>query len=469
MGAGKTTLGLALAERIGRAFVDLDTEVEARAQLPIPQLFEQRGEAEFRVLESVATVEVLQRRRPAVVALGGGAVASEPVRRALRDHGLALLVDVEPDVAWDRVGGAGGRPLAGDPERFRRLHAERAPLYAETADARVREVDDAVLAAAGVHVETGALERLGELVPGDCAVELVTEPRVAGIHGADAQLALASRLIRTHELPTGEGAKTVSACSALWEKVGVDRGGTLVALGGGALTDAVGFVAATFLRGVPWVPVPTTLVGQVDAAIGGKTAVDLPSGKNLVGAFHWPSRVVADPAVFASLPAREHRNGLAEAVKTGLLAGEPIWERPDAELVRGCAVHKAALCLRDPYDRGPRATLNLGHTFAHALEAGAGYALPHGDAVALGLTAALGLSERHLGLEPSLREEVERILQPVPVSVDRERAWAALRRDKKAVAGEVRLVLLEAPGRPVTGIALPDAEVRDALEALIAG
>ena len=152
---------------------------------------------------------------------------------------------------------------------------------------------------------------------------------------------------------------------------------------------------------------PTTLVGQVDAAIGGKTAIDLPEAKNLVGAFHWPVRTVIDPALLATLPEEERLNGMAEVVKTGLLAGEPLWELRDDELVRRCAAYKSALCLRDPHDRGPRHALNLGHTFGHALEAASGYALPHGRAVALGLLAALRLSGRDTA-------PVEEVLAPEP-------------------------------------------------------
>jgi shikimate kinase/3-dehydroquinate synthase len=226
--------------------------------------------------------------------------------------------------------------------------------------------------------------------------------------------------------------------------------------------DAAGFVAATYLRGIDWVPVPTTVVGQVDAAIGGKTALNLPEGKNLVGAFHWPTRAVVDPAVLETLPEGERRGGLAEVVKTGLLAGAPLWELPDPDLVRRCAAFKTALCLRDPFDRGPRAALNLGHTFAHALEAAAGYEqLTHGEAVALGLLAALTLS----GLDTA---DVERVLRPRPVHVDPERAWAALRRDKKIRNGRVSLVLLEAPGRPLVGVEVPEADARRALDGLIA-
>jgi 3-dehydroquinate synthetase len=197
--------------------------------------------------------------------------------------------------------------------------------------------------------------------------------------------------------------------------------------------------------------VPTTLVGQVDAGIGGKTAIDIPQGKNLVGAFHWPARVVIDEALLATLPERERRQGEAERIKTELLAGRPLD-------VRAAAAYKAALCLRDPYDRGPRQWLNLGHTFAHALEAAADFDLPHGEAVALGLLAALQLS----GRDPA---PVESALDPRPVAVDRDRAWQALLRDKKRSGDAINVVLLGDDG-PYVAARSPD-EVRAALDTLI--
>jgi 3-dehydroquinate synthetase len=178
---------------------------------------------------------------------------------------------------------------------------------------------------------------------------------------------------------------------------------------------------------------------------------------------------VIDPALLETLPDSERRAGLAEVVKTGLLAGERVWELPDAELVLRCALFKTAVCLRDPEDRAERAVLNLGHTFAHALEAAAGYeGLTHGEAVALGLRAALGLSVEHLGLDPAVAEDADRTLEPRPVRIDFDRAWAALGRDKKAEGGRARLVLLEAPGKPVHGVELPDEDVRQALAGLLA-
>ena len=360
MGAGKTTIARAL----GLPHVETDADV------PI-ELFDE-GEPAFRAREAEVAREVLARSEPVVVDLGGGAVTTPEVRALLEEHATVVWIDVDVDVAWQRVEGS-DRPLARSYEEFKRLYEERQPVYAEVADVVARDADDVVLAAAGIHVEHGALQRLGELVPGEGAVALVSDPHVAGIHGMDAQLALGTRLAETHELPPGEEAKTLAALDRLWQDLRLDRSGTIVALGGGCTTDAAGFAAAAYLRGIAWTPVPTSLVAQVDAAIGGKTAIDLPQGKNLVGAFHWPARTVVDPALLETLPEPQRLEGMAEVVKAGLLAGEPFWELPDDELVRRCAAFKAAICLRDPLERGERAVLNLGHTFAHALEAAAGY------------------------------------------------------------------------------------------------
>jgi 3-dehydroquinate synthetase/shikimate kinase len=457
MGAGKSTVGREVARRLGRPFLDVDEAISGEHG-PIWELFKTHGEPAFRELEARFVRDALARTEPAVIAVGGGAVETGDLLRDERATVVHLLVDVE--TAWQRVQGT-ERPLARDESEFRRRFDLRAPLYADVAELLARDADDVVLAAAGVVVERGALEQLGELVPGGGPVALVSDPHVTGIHGMDAQLALGSRLVEMHELPPGEEAKTLTALDRLWQELRLDRSGTIVALGGGCTTDAAGFAAAAYLRGIGWVPVPSSLVAQVDAAIGGKTAIDLPQGKNLVGAFHWPVRTVIDPALLETLPAEQRLEGMAEVVKTGLLAGEPLWELEDGELVRRCAAFKAAVCLRDPLELGERAILNLGHTFAHALETAAGYqGLTHGRAVALGLLAALRLSGRETGV-------VEEVLRPQPARVDRERAWQAMRRDKKGRDGELRLVLLGEDG-PRWGVAEPEEDVRRELDRLIA-
>jgi shikimate kinase/3-dehydroquinate synthase len=452
MGAGKTTLGRAVAERLDRTFYDLDDRIlELADAATVTELFERKGEEGFRELEALHLHGLANIGEPLVIGLGGGAVKTPAVREEL-ETAFTVLLDVDVDTAWERVRGS-DRPLARDEAEFRRLYEERRELYREVADARASDLDGVVLAAAGVHHARGALDRLGELVPGDGPVALVADAIVMGIYGPRAQEALGARLASTHELPPGEEAKTVGVLRRLWSELRLDRDGTVVAFGGGCTTDLAGFAAATYLRGVPWVAVPTTLVGQVDAAIGGKTAIDIPEGKNLVGAFHWPARVVLDESLLETLPERERRQGTAELVKTRLLAG-----RDDLD-VRGAAAYKAALCLRDPFDRGPRRWLNLGHTFAHALEAAADFDLPHGEAVALGLLAALRLSGRDT-------RAVEQELSPKPVRVDPERAWQALLRDKKRTGGQLNVVLLGDDGPTVE--ARPEDEVRRELELLIA-
>jgi shikimate kinase/3-dehydroquinate synthase len=442
MGAGKSTLVGPLAERLGRYGDDLDVGAT--------ELIARHGMAQFRAQEMQRTLFALEGRVPSVFALGGGAVTTEEIRDELGRSAFTVLVDVDLETAWRRARGS-DRPLARDEAEFRRLYAERQPLYRAVADAVATDVDGAVLAAAGIHHELGALDRLGELVPGTGPVALVADATVMGIHGPRAQEALGDRLLSTHELPPGEEAKSIRVVERLWSELTLDRSGTIVALGGGAATDTAGLTAATYLRGVPWVAVPTTLVGQVDAAIGGKTAIDIPQGKNLVGAFHWPARVVLDEALLETLPERERRQGLAELIKTELLAARDLD-------VRGAAAYKAALCLRDPHDRTVRNWLNLGHTFGHALEAAAGFDLPHGEAVALGLLAALRLSGRDTA-------PVVEALDPQPVAVDRDAAWAALRRDKKRQGDTINLVLLGDDGPYLAP--RPADEVRAALDSLI--
>jgi shikimate kinase/3-dehydroquinate synthase len=427
MGAGKTTVAQEVARRTGRSFVDTDAEIEARHGR-IDELFE-RGEGEFRRLEAAVVDEALGRAEPSVIALGGGAYEAARSERA-----LAVLLDVDVDTAWERSRES-GRPLAREERAFRALFAGRD--YRGVADAVAEDADGVLLAALGIRIGAGKAD--GDVLLIDARLR---ELRTFGL----------DQTIAVHE-------KSLAEAWRIWSELRLGRDGMIVAYGGGTTTDLAGFVAATYMRGVSWIALPTTLVGQVDAAIGGKTAIDLPQGKNLVGAFHYPDRVVIDPGELATLPEEERRNGMAEVVKTGLLAGRTLWELPEEEMIRACAAFKAEVCLEDPYERkGRREVLNLGHTFGHALEAASDYRVPHGEAVALGLKAALKLS----GLS------VDHPLDPQPVRVDRDRAWEVLARDKKARGGRIRLVLLEDVGEPVVREADP-REVRAALDELIAG
>ena len=439
MGAGKSTLGEVAARRLGRPFRDVDREIE-RSHGEISDLFAREGEPAFRELEAGFVRDVCDRRRPAVVAVGGGAVETPGLLEEL--DALVVFLDVDVDTAWRRVQGT-RRPLASDEREFRARYERRRPLYERVADARAADAEGIVLASAGLRFASLRDAR------GDA---IVADERVAELHRVEA----------AHRLPAGERAKTAAEAERLWRALRIERGQTLVAVGGGSTTDVAGFVAATFLRGVEWVAVPSTLVGQVDAAIGGKTGIDLPEGKNLVGAFHWPLETVLDTALLETLPEEEWANGRAEVVKTGLLAGEPLWELGREEQIRKAAAFKSAVCLRDPYEHGERAQLNLGHTFAHALETASGYELPHGRALALGLVAALRLS----ALEEQARL-VEELLRPVPVRVDPEVAWEALGRDKKSHGGRPRFVLLDAPGRPRLEAEVDEADARATLAALI--
>ena len=452
MGAGKSTIGKKVAALSGRPFVDVDREIERRHGA-VAELFE-RGETEFRRVEEELAAEVLASSTPAVIAFGGGAVLSERTRELLLTAAFTLWVDVDVGDAWNRVRDT-GRPLARDAGQFRRLFDERRPLYEAVSAGLVESADDVLLAALEIDVGRGLLAKLSDRLDESLeAVAVIGDEHVLDIHP------LGFEPSAVHSVPRGEAAKTPAVLDRLWNELRLDRHGTIVGYGGGSTTDLAGLTAATYLRGLRWIAVPTTLLGQVDAAIGGKTAIDLSAGKNLVGAFHYPARVIADPNVLATLSEAQRREGLAEVVKTGLLAGRPLWELEDEAMIRACVAFKAAVCLGDPFDQGRRAILNLGHTFAHALETAAGYqGLSHGDAVALGLVAALRLSGRSTAA-------VEDVLAPEPVRLDRERAWAALQRDKKAQRGELRLVLLGDDGATVE--TRPAAEVRAALDQLIA-
>ncbi|HEV8629746.1 MAG TPA: 3-dehydroquinate synthase [Thermoanaerobaculia bacterium] len=322
-----------------------------------------------------------------------------------------------------------------------------------------------------------------ELVPwlAGRRVFVVTTPRVWALHGAELQpLLAAASAVERLEVPEGEAAKTLGEAERLWRamvRAGGKRDSRLLAFGGGSVGDLGGFVAATFLRGISCVQLPTTLLAQVDASIGGKTAVDLPEAKNSVGAFHHPHAVVADTRWLATLDARQRRAGLVEAFKMayvldgpqfgafeallpGLLAGDPA---ALATAVPEAAAIKARVVERDPTEQGERALLNFGHTLGHALEAAGGYqGLLHGEAVAWGMLFALRLARRR-GLSAASAQRLEQVLRvfalpPLP-SVEPETLLTLLGRDKKAREAGVGWVLPVAVGTGRWGVVVPPTEV----------
>jgi shikimate kinase / 3-dehydroquinate synthase len=497
MGAGKTTAAEA-ARVAGLSVTEADDLLEAEVGMPIIKFFGHRGEEEFRELEAAEVGRLLEDAAGGAVSLGGGAVHSERVRRALARH-VVVWLQVSADEAWRRVAGS-DRPLARDRSRFDELHAEREPIYAHLADAILPPGDEELVSRAlPALLALRALPRGTKMAWGMSAsgeypayvgpglLEAgwwplasrrfgVSDTTVAGLYG-DAVQPLAGMVT----VEPGERAKTLAGMERVLRELaqaGMTREDHLVALGGGVVGDLAGFCAATYQRGVEVVQVPTTLVAQVDSAYGGKTGVDLPEAKNYVGAYHLPSAVIADISTLATVPAEEMAAGFVEVIKTALIAGGELWERVrslealDAEhlddVVFDCARAKLEVVAADERDTGRRAVLNLGHTVGHAIEAATGYGrYRHGEAIALGLLAALRLSDAG-----ELRGEVAALLAShglptrLDPAVDVDAVIDAVERDKKRTGEGVRFVLLAQPGDPRPGQFVEPAALRAAVEEL---
>jgi 3-dehydroquinate synthase len=515
MGSGKSRAARHARRALGVEPLDSDVLLEAELGEPIASFFDRHGEAAFREREESLVLSLLERPDAEVVALGGGAVVSPRVRERLADH-LCVYMEVEPDAAWQRSRDS-ERPLARDRQSFLALLEERASLYEAVARAIVPATDDLIeqalpavsrLAAQGVpssarlvwartstggypvYVGDGVVASAGQLWPDAERCFAVADARVQELHGETLAAGLEGRLTlaETITVPSGEQSKTLASAERVLEALaedGMERADTLVAFGGGVVGDLAGFCAAVYQRGVALVQVPTTLVAQVDSAYGGKTGVDLPVAKNYVGAFHQPHAVLTDTALLRTLPAEELRAGFSEVVKTGLIAGGDLWAEVTQTdeigravvdgadsvrgLIEGCLRTKLAIVAEDERDQGTRASLNLGHTVAHGIEAAARYGgYRHGEAVGLGLLVALRLSERDAGLDPTVRDEVVELLdrQGLPtrftgISTDQILAHAAL--DKKRRGGRHRLVLLQAPGKVITDYRVSEEALRDAI------
>jgi shikimate kinase/3-dehydroquinate synthase len=514
MGAGKST-ALAAAREVGLFATEVDELLEAEFSSTISDAFERHGEEGFRAREAEVVGAHLEDADGGAIALGGGSVLSERIREALDRH-IVVWLQVSAERAWARIAGT-DRPLATSAADVERLLAERLPLYEDLADAVIPAGDRGVVARAlpairelerlpdgtkllwatsasdeyPVYVGRGLLDAVGrEHRHNDAVIEdglggewplrgnrfLISDAAVAAAY-ADRLGELAGRV----EIEPGEGSKTMATAEAVLRQMaqaGLTREDHVVVLGGGVVGDLGGLCAHLYQRGVPVVQLPTTVVAQVDSAYGGKTGVDLPEGKNYAGAYHQPAAVIADTETLTTLSPAELAAGFVEVLKTGLLAGGPLWERVRSiaaldpteldDVVFACARYKCEVVAADERDDGLRQALNLGHTVGHAIEAASGYKrYRHGEAVGLGLLAALRLSEAE-----ALRDETEVILNrlALPVRLDPaievEPVLEALQRDKKRTAEGVGFVLLSEPGEPLVGQLIDPARVRAAVEEL---
>jgi len=512
MGTGKSTVAAEVARAAGLACFDLDKRIEAAEGHSVSELFAARGEVAFRDLEAREVEVLIAAHADCVVALGGGTVTREATRRKLLSEGALVTLMAPVEELARRLGTEdSGRPLLKDRDVAKTLHdliRARRGAYAEChatvqamgeperVAARVLDAvrDDAVLVALGersypVVIAAGARARLrSHLLAFSRApsrVLLVTDTHVGALHGHEVEVNIAEAGIAMTrvELEPGESAKHIGSVKKIWEAAltsGVDRDALVIGLGGGVVGDLAGFAAATILRGVDVVHLPTTLLAMVDSAIGGKTGFDTPQGKNLIGAFHQPRFVLSDVELLETLPLEERRSGLAEVVKSAWLDGEPAvaqLERDAKKLVAGdvaatveavrmAAALKARVVSADEHEGGQRAWLNLGHTVGHAIEASMGYqGMRHGEAVALGMVAAFRLAHTF----GAAREHLDRITSlltalGLPTNVDAHlsaKTLAFMASDKKRGGGKLKFVVPGAPGQTeVVPLALDDIGVR---------
>jgi shikimate kinase/3-dehydroquinate synthase len=517
-GSGKTTTGRTLAAELDIPFIDLDQEIVQQQGKSIPQLFSEGGEAHFRALES-ESLRRLAAKSEGVIALGGGALLDEENRRLAEEKGEVIFLAAENDILLTRLSREDGvRPLLfGDPSsNLKELLKERRAHYSSiknqikikglTPDQISWQIQTRLgrfhvpgtgRKAGGydVLVKASGLEDLGEFMKQrglKSPVMIVSDEHVAALYlpRVEASLRGAGFEVSSLVIPAGEENKNLQQASRLWEGMlaaGLDRGSTVVALGGGVVSDLAGFAASTFLRGLKWVVVPTSLLAMVDAGLGGKTGIDLPQGKNLVGSFHAPSLVLIDPDVLTTLPAAEFRSGLAEAIKHGLINDPLLYRKcltiptditgtiPNLEeIIQRAVAVKVQVIREDPFENGRRAVLNLGHTIGHAVELVSGYTLRHGEAVAIGLAAETRLAEdlqiAASGLSDTLSQDLKQAGLPVeiPPGLDLEEIMLALKNDKKRKNGKVRFALLSAVGKAVIGIEIEEWRIRDAINSSFA-
>ncbi len=471
-GTGKSTLGKLLARSLKLPFIDLDRVIETNAGISIPQIMEQQGESAFRDMETAA-LRSLTDEEESVVALGGGALLREENRELAETNGKVLLLMADLPTLLARVQHEPGkRPLlAGDLEnKLTSLLAKRREHYAsfplqqhvdgKTPEQNAREAQIKLgrhhLSAMGEYdVIVDSVEQVTDS-PYQNPI-IVTDENVAKHHLDKMQDIFNARSVI---IPAGEEYKNLETISRLWKAFlenGLDRKSTVIALGGGVVSDLTGFAAATYMRGINWVAVPTTLLAMVDASIGGKTGFDLPEGKNLIGSFHPPRLVLADPSLLLTLSDRELRSGMAEVVKHGVISDPALFELCQhdlawvqsnlEEIVKRAMAVKIRVIEEDPYEKGIRAFLNLGHTVGHAVELVSKFQLSHGEAISIGMVVEAQYADRvglaGSGLVEALESTLSNLGLPIriPDGMPHAEIIRAMRVDKKKTAQAICFAL----------------------------
>jgi shikimate kinase/3-dehydroquinate synthase len=512
-GSGKSTVAPLVAAQLGWTAVDLDKEIEQSSGRPPASIIATDGEAHFRDLELTELEHVLRRPGGLVIACGGGVITQPAARRLLTELCTVVWLDAPDDILIQRLGDGADRPMLGGPPSagLPRLRASRARAL-QPSHLRIDSTEPPaavaarVIAALGgsvrvnlaerayhIEVRAGALEDVVAHVPGGATrVALLADRAVqAATHRLVASLRSAGIATTVITVSGGEALKTWASAGRMLARLstaGLRRNDCVIALGGGTVGDLAGFVAATYLRGIAWLNVPTTLLAMVDSAIGGKTGVNLARGKNLAGAVWQPRAVICDTEVLASQDERSYRSAFAEIVKYAMIVETPLAGDLDRELdrllerdgdvltrtIRECCSTKAAIVSGDEREAGNRAVLNYGHTVGHALEAAAGFGtrLLHGEAVAAGMHAAgrlsvqiVGCPARDIGWQD---EMIGRCGLATTLVFDPEQVLGHLRADKKHVGNRLGWVLLERRGHPLTDQAVPDAEVLAAIDSVLA-
>lgn len=503
-GVGKTTVGKALAAHLKREFVDADPLIEARVGLPIPQIFSQHGETEFRKIESDVCAE-LGANDNLVIAPGGGALLNPANRTALERHGLIVCLRAEAATLLARMPNTNRPLLADDPAaKLQALLNARGALYdsfpvqLDTTQKSIEQIVaeiEALLVSRRLPVNAPGMQH--EIVLGygllDTLPQLLDERGFAGnrLIVTDEKIAKALPFFGGLDaasptvcgmpvvvLPSGEEYKTLDTIRKFYDAFlthSLDRNSLVIAVGGGVIGDMTGFAAATYMRGVRWVNVPTTLLAMVDASLGGKTGVDLPQGKNLVGAFYPPALIVSDPLTLNTLPHRERIGGMAEVIKHGLIDDVDLFESIErgqafghVDQIRQAIAVKVRVVEEDPLERGRRATLNVGHTIGHAIESASGFKLGHGESVAIGMVAEAKLAER-LGLSDStVTRRVEEICSKVGLPIrspglDADQVRQLMSSDKKKAGKTLKFAFAKRVGEAVWGVEADETTLREVI------